>query len=313
MRQPRVSVITPVHNGERHLVECIESVLGQTLRDWEYVIVDNCSTDGTREIAERYAAADGRIRYERHDEYVDVIASHNRAFGTLDAKSVYCKVVSSDDWLYPECLARMVTLADANPRVGFVSAYCLAGDFIDLVGLPYWRTVVSGDEILRQSLLGGPYVTGTPTSVLIRSELIRARQPFYDPTFRHADTEAAYWVFKRSDFALIHQVLTYTRLEPNGETPLSRRLSSYGAENLRMLVRYGPAAVEETEYRARLRFELRRYVRFHAKQSLKPSRHRDREFRAFHRRAAKLISVEANGDNEVRRAMGVVQTLLRGR
>jgi hypothetical protein len=46
MTQPRVSVITPVHNGERHLVECIESVLVQTLRDWEYVIVDNCSTDG---------------------------------------------------------------------------------------------------------------------------------------------------------------------------------------------------------------------------------------------------------------------------
>jgi glycosyltransferase involved in cell wall biosynthesis len=313
MRQPRVSVVTPVHNGERHLVECIESVLGQTLRDWEYVIVDNCSTDGTREIAERYAAADGRIRYERHDDYVDVIASHNRAFGTLDPESVYCKVVSGDDWLYPDCLERMVTLADDNPRVGFVSAYCRAGDFIDLVGLPYWRTVVSGDEILRQSLLGGPYVTGTPTSVLIRSELIRARQPFYDPTFRHADTEAAYWAFKRSGFGLIHQVLTYTRLEPNGETPLSRRLSSYGAENLRMLIRYGPGAVDETEYRARLRFELRRYVRFHVKQSLKPSRHRDKAFRAFHRRASKLITAEANGDNEVRRAMGVVQTLLRGR
>ena len=80
-----------------------------------------------------------------------------------------------------------------------------------------------------------------------------------------------------------------------------------------MLIRYGPGTVDETEYRARLRFELRRYVKFHAKQSLKPSRHRDKEFRAFHRRASKLITVEAKGDNEVRRAMGVVQTLLRGR
>ena len=309
---PRVSVITPVYNGERHLAECIESVLGQTFSDWEYVIVDNCSSDGTREIAERYAAADGRIRYERHDEHVDVIASHNRAFGTLDPGSVYCKVVSGDDWLYPECLERMVALADANPHVGFVSAYRLAGDFIDLVGLPYFRSVVSGAEILRQSLLGGPYVTGTPTSVLIRSELIRARQPFYDPSFRHADTEAAYWSFTRSDFGLVHQVLTYTRLKPNGETPTSRRLSSYGAENLRMLIRYGPGTVDEAEYRARLRLELRRYVKFHAKQSVKPSRRRDKEFRAFHRRTVQLITAEANGDDDVRRAMGVVQTLLRG-
>ena len=45
MAQPRVSVVTPVYNGERHLAECVESVLGQTFRDWEYVIVDNCSTD----------------------------------------------------------------------------------------------------------------------------------------------------------------------------------------------------------------------------------------------------------------------------
>src|SRR5262245_643747 len=120
MTQPRVSVITPVYNGERHLAECIESVLGQTFPDWDYVIVDNCSIDGTREIAERYAAADPRIRYERYDEHVDVIASHNRAFGTLDPESVYCKVVSGDDWLYPECLERMVALADANPQVGFV-------------------------------------------------------------------------------------------------------------------------------------------------------------------------------------------------
>src|SRR5262249_5460520 len=226
-------ILTPVHNGERHLAECIESVLAQTLSDWEYLIVDNCSTDATREIAERYAAADGRIRYERHDEYVDVIASHNRAFDALDPRSVYCKIVSGDDWLYPECLERMVAVADGNPQVGLVSAYCLAGTFIDLVGLPYSRSVVPGGEILSQSLLGGPYVTGTPTSVLIRSELIRARRPFYDPTLRHADTEAAYWTFTQSDFALVHQVLTYTRIEPNGETPTSQLLSSYKPENLR--------------------------------------------------------------------------------
>lgn len=312
MTQPQVSIVTPVHNGERHLEECIESVLAQTFDEWEYVIVDNCSTDGTREIAERYAAADRRIRYERHVEYVDVIASHNRAFAAVSPASIYCKVVGGDDWLYPECLERMVAVANSNPQVGFVSAYCLAGTFIDLVGLPYTRTVVPGSEILRQSLLGGPYVTGTPTSVLIRSDLIRARHPFYDPTFRHADTEAAYWTFKRSDFALIHQVLTYTRIASSGETPKSQRLSSYRPENLRMLVRYGPGALSQSEYRARLRLELRAYVKWHLKQSLKPSRHRDEDFRAYHRRVAGLIAAEANGDGDARRAMRVVLTLMRG-
>ena len=283
------------------------------MRDWEYVIVDNCSTDGTREIAERYAAGDGRIRYERHDDYVDVIASHNRGFGTLDPESVYCKVVSGDDWLYPDCLERMVTLADANPRVGFVSAYCRAGDFIDLVGLPYWRTVVSGDEILPAEL--------ARRSVRHWNTHVRA-----DPVRAHPRAAAAL----RSDVpARRHRGclldVQALRFRPH---PPGTHLQAVGAEwrdstlSSAELIWGGEPAhadplrtgtVDETEYRARLRFELRRYVKFHAKQSLKPSRHRDKEFRAFHRRASKLITVEAKGDNEVRRAMGVVQTLLRGR
>ena len=52
--EPLVSVATPVYNGERHLAECIESVLAQTYQNWEYIIVNNCSTDRTREIAESY-------------------------------------------------------------------------------------------------------------------------------------------------------------------------------------------------------------------------------------------------------------------
>jgi glycosyltransferase involved in cell wall biosynthesis len=311
MTAPRVSVVTPVHNGERHLAECIESVLGQSFDQWEYTIVDNCSDDGTLEIAERYAAVDSRIRYERHNDYVGVIESHNRAFETMDPRSTYCKVLGSDDWLYPECLERMVALADASPDVGVVSAYCLAGATVDLVGLPYWKTTVTGIEILRQSLMGGPYVTGSPTSVLIRSGLVRARQPFYDSSFRHADTEAAYWALTRSNFGLVHQVLTYTRLPGDGETSTSERLGSYAPENLRMLLRYGPDALDKTEYRGRLRHELDRYVKWHIKQTLKPSRRRDASFQAYHRNASELIAAEASDDAEVQRRMKVVRAVLR--
>src|SRR5262249_20639771 len=135
--------------------------------------------------------------------------------------------------------------------------------------------------------------------------------PFYDPTLRHADTEAAYWTFTQSDFALIHQVLTYTRIAPTGETPISLQLRSYSTENLRMLIRYGPAVLDETEYRRRLRLELRRHAKWPLKQALTPSRPRGGRFRAYHRRAAGLIAAEANGDGEVPRAMRVVRTLVR--
>src|SRR5439155_13185774 len=71
-----VSVVTPVFNGERYLRECIESVLAQTYTNWDYVIVDNQSTDRTNEIAHEYAARDPRIRVIRNDAFVRVVQNY---------------------------------------------------------------------------------------------------------------------------------------------------------------------------------------------------------------------------------------------
>ena len=65
-RPPRVTVGLPVFNGERYLSEAIESVLAQTFEDFEVVVSDNASTDGTAEIARRYAERDARVRYVRN-------------------------------------------------------------------------------------------------------------------------------------------------------------------------------------------------------------------------------------------------------
>ena len=106
--QPLVSVLTPVYNGERYLVECIESVLAQTYQNWEYIIVNNCSTDRTLEIAEKFAAQDKRIRIHNNETFVGCDANGNIAFRQISLDSKYCKVVHADDWLYPECIMRMV-------------------------------------------------------------------------------------------------------------------------------------------------------------------------------------------------------------
>ena len=98
----------------------------------------------------------------------------------LSAHSQYCKVLHADDWLFPDCLTRMVEVANAHPSVGIVGAYRLCGDHVDLDGLPYPSTVVPGREICRSFLrltsgLGGVWVFGSPSSLLIRSDLIRRR------------------------------------------------------------------------------------------------------------------------------------------
>jgi glycosyltransferase involved in cell wall biosynthesis len=212
--QPLASVVTPVYNGAKYLEECIESVLRQTYENWEYVIVDNCSTDRTLEIARGYEQRDPRIRVVAADVFVDAIQNANRALREISPSSKYCKVLHADDWLFPDCLQQMIALAEQNPSVGIVSAYRQEMEKVSLTGLPRSIHVLSGHEICRSTLLGEPYpyLWGSPSSLLIRSDLVRENEPFYNVSNPFQDDqEACYEVLRANDFGFVHQVLTFTR------------------------------------------------------------------------------------------------------
>jgi glycosyltransferase involved in cell wall biosynthesis len=239
---PKVTVITPVYNGARFLAEAIESVQLQTFADWEYVIADNCSTDGTREIAESYAAADKRIRLVRADTHLPIIANWNRALRELSPQAQYCKVLHADDRLFRECLSRMVAVMDEHPSVGLVGSYVLYDKVVQCDGLPYGRVVWDGREICRKTLLREHYLFGSPSSLLIRADLIRAKpQGFYNEENVHADFEVCYELLESSDFGFVHQVLTFTRTHPAsmGNT-FSRFFNPQLVEYLGMMRKYGP-------------------------------------------------------------------------
>src|ERR1700733_3168327 len=120
--QPLVSVITPLYNNEEYLEECIESVLAQTYQNWDYTIINNRSTDGSRAIARRYAAQDSRIRVLDTDEFLRVVPNHNFALRQISPASKYCKMVFADDWIFPDCLEQMVNVAEQHSSVGIVGA-----------------------------------------------------------------------------------------------------------------------------------------------------------------------------------------------
>src|SRR5436190_11264739 len=105
---PLVSVVTPTYNNEAFIAECVESVFAQTYEHWEYLIVDDASTDGTLELAQSYAERDSRITIHRHDNRLGVPANWNRALGYLSPESMYLKFVHADDSLYLACIVRMV-------------------------------------------------------------------------------------------------------------------------------------------------------------------------------------------------------------
>jgi glycosyltransferase involved in cell wall biosynthesis len=266
--QPLVSLVTPVYNGEKYLAECIESVLVQTYQNWEYIIVNNCSTDRSLEIVEGYAKTDPRFRIHNNQKFVGMIQNHNIAFRQISSESHYCKMVHADDWLFPECIMQMVKVAEAHPTVGIVGAYGLYGTRICWDGLPYPSTVISGREICRRSLLDSYlgdaplYVFGSPTSLLIRSQLIRDRQTFYNESNLHADKEACFDLLQSSDFGFVHQVLTYSRQHSEAATSFSTRFNTYLLGNLIILKKYGPVYLSREEYNQCLKYHMQRYYLF---------------------------------------------------
>src|SRR3954468_19202059 len=107
-RQPFVSVITPCYNGAAFIAECIESVLAQTYDNFEYLLVNNCSKDNTLQIMHDYAKRDTRIRVHDNTDFLDVMVNHNHALSFMSSESAYCKCVSADDWIFPDCVRQMV-------------------------------------------------------------------------------------------------------------------------------------------------------------------------------------------------------------
>lgn len=222
MSTPLVSVVTPFHNTARHLAQCIESVLAQSYRNFEYLLVDNCSDDGSTEIAKSFAARDPRIRVIRRDELLSQVRNYNSALAEISPDSRYCKIVQADDAIFPECLAAMVEVFERSESIGLVSSYYLKGDRLMGSGMPFPATVVDGREMARFYLRTGIFVFGSPTTVCYRASIVRGEAPFFDETYLHEDTDKCVQILADWDFGFVHQVLSFLRVEDHSISAAAR-------------------------------------------------------------------------------------------
>jgi glycosyltransferase involved in cell wall biosynthesis len=285
---PFISIVTPVYNCEKYLAECIESVIAQTYDNWEYVIVNNCSTDKTLEITESYAQKDNRIRVHNNEEFLNLMQNWNHAMRQISNESKYCKVVHADDWIFPECIKKMVEVAEKYPSIGIVGAYRLDENQVNLDGLPYPDDFFPGKEIGRQSLLGGPYLFGSPTSILIRSDVIRNLKKFYNEDNIHADQEVCFEILQHFDFGFVHQILTFTRRHNETNTTFTNRFKTYRLGHLTVLKKYGPKVFTKEEYEQRLNKMLKNYYRFLARSVFE---FQGKEFWEYHLKALNKIGL----------------------
>src|SRR3990170_2044879 len=247
---PLVSVVTPVYNGEKYLAECIESVAAQTYKNWEYAIVNNCSTDRTREIAERYARMDNRIKVYDYKEFVDAIQNHNRALRLTSPHSKHCKIVSADDWIYPECIERMVEVAEGYPSVGIVGSCAVSGTYVRGIGLPLKLNFFSGREVCRLRLLGAN-VIGSPTSLLYRADVVRNEEAFFPESGPHADTAACFRTLQHFDYGYVHQILSFERKHKESVSSGIKGFNPYDVDHIEYLVTYGDTCLTPEEFEKR--------------------------------------------------------------
>ncbi|HVW41036.1 MAG TPA: glycosyltransferase [Amycolatopsis sp.] len=118
---PRLTIGLPVYNGENYLAESIDALLAQSYTDFELVISDNASTDGTEKICRDYADSDGRIRYLKQPRNIGAAPNHN--FLIDQARGELFKWAAHDDLFAPDLVERCVATLDANPDAVLAHSY----------------------------------------------------------------------------------------------------------------------------------------------------------------------------------------------
>ena len=286
---PRVSIGLPVFNGERFLGEALDCWLAQTYGDFELIISDNGSQDGTSDICRAYAARDKRIQYFRHNENRGAAWNYNHAYEL--SRGEYFKWAADDDLCAPDYLEQCVEVLDAQPDVawchsravhidprgrrmagpefGRMITYAAAAETADPVRDAQTRESVRPHVRLRAVLL--PDKSCMDIFGLIRANLIRQTSmhlPYYG-----ADKVLVAEFALRGRYYEIPEVLFFARVHPGGSGALATateqqawiapETKSFAPARLRILLEHFRAVARaelRTVERTRCYLVLIRYI-----------------------------------------------------
>jgi glycosyltransferase involved in cell wall biosynthesis len=181
---PRLSVLLPVHDAEAHLRDAIASILGQTFADFEVIVVDDGSTDGSLEITRELGAEDRRLHVIPLEDRVGVAGALNEALSRASAPMV--ARMDADDVAHPERFAVQVAEMDRDPSLGLLGAQIrvIGDDGAEEKMFP-WVLPLTHDETVWRLLYGTPICHPT---VLMRTEVLR-EVGGYDSAFANEDME----------------------------------------------------------------------------------------------------------------------------
>lgn len=176
---PTVSVLLPVYNAEKFLNEAIESVISQSLVDWELILIDDGSTDSSLNILETFATQDSRIKIYKNEQNLGLIATLNK--GVELCNGDYIARMDADDIMQPNRLEKQVLFLERNRGYGMCGTNAL---IIDQEGHETGRIVnLASNELLRINLLFSvPFVH---PSIMFRKEIFNDIE--YDLDYKHVE------------------------------------------------------------------------------------------------------------------------------
>ncbi|RYG61594.1 MAG: glycosyltransferase family 2 protein [Alphaproteobacteria bacterium] len=209
---PRVSVVTPMYNAEAYIELAVRSVLAQSFTDFEYIVVNDGSSDQCGAIVDLLALEDARLKVIHLPENVGNSRANNRGFA--EARGEYIACMDADDICHPQRLEKQVEYLDAHPQMG-------------LVATQYWRMSPAGEVlrktrnkltnvVLRFQLLFAVPVCN-PTTFFRRQIVDEMLPDVYSPRLKAAaDYDFLCRVAERWDMHVLPDYLFYYRINPNG-------------------------------------------------------------------------------------------------
>lgn len=214
MTKVKLSVCIPVFNGENFIEEAIESVLNQSFKDFELIIVDNHSTDQTVSLIKKYN--DPRIHFTQNETNIGLIANWNKAIEC--AQGDYIKILPADDFLYPECLQLQCSILDKDTKhnISIVSArrniISESGKVLFSRGFSKKEGMVSGFKAINQNVRSGGNIIGEAGSLMFRRELLKKTELFNSDIFYTLDLDLWYKLLLQGNLYVIAEILSAFRI-----------------------------------------------------------------------------------------------------
>ena len=203
--RPKVSLIMKVYNGEKYLSAAIDSILSQTYKDYELLIIDDGSTDGSVDIVKGYT--DERIRFLQNEHNMGLCKTQNRAMG--EARGEYIAIMDCDDISYPDRFARQVAYLDEHPDTVMCGSY--RKNIIDDVESDFLPVREYTSETLKFSLCFGNMFF-THSSIMFRGDVCRDNGLMYGPAKLAEDYQFIIRISQYGKIALLPDILIAYRI-----------------------------------------------------------------------------------------------------